>query len=61
MQVGGISALGLQQPARFDVLIDESARTIDTVHVSAGARGIDLALDVGDLLSSTNARFVRAC
>ena len=61
MQAGGISALGLKQPSRFDVLIDESARAIETIHVSAGARGVDLALPVVDLVAATSARFVRAC
>ena len=61
MQVGGISALALKQPARFDVLIDESARAIDTIHVSAGARGIDLALRTEDLVAVTVAAWVVAC
>ena len=60
MQVGGISALGLQQPERFEVVLDESARGLERVHVSAGARGIDLDLAVGDLMSVAAARFVRA-
>jgi Cys-tRNA(Pro)/Cys-tRNA(Cys) deacylase len=59
MQAGGISALALKQPARFEPLIDESARRIDVIHVSAGARGVDLALQVDDLVAATGARFVR--
>jgi Cys-tRNA(Pro)/Cys-tRNA(Cys) deacylase len=59
MQAGGISALGLRRPAQFDVVIDESARTSDTVHVSAGARGLDLAIRADDLVAATNARYVR--
>ena len=59
MQVGGISALGLRKPA-FDVFIDEAARSLDRVHVSAGVRGIDLELAVDDLARLTGARFVRA-
>jgi Cys-tRNA(Pro)/Cys-tRNA(Cys) deacylase len=59
MQVGGISALGV--PAgRFEVLIDERARALETIHVSAGARGVDLELAVADLVSFTAAQFVRA-
>ena len=53
MQVGGISALGLKQPARFEVLLDESARALDRIHISAGARGVDLELAVADLLAAT--------
>lgn len=60
MQAGGISALGLKQPARFYTVIDASARDIRTIHVSAGARGIDLALPVEDLTAVTGAAFVRA-
>ncbi len=59
MQVGGISALGVRKPA-FDVFIDEAARSLDRVHVSAGVRGIDLELTVDDLARLTGARFVRA-
>ncbi len=61
MQAGGISALGLKQPARFEALIDDAARGIETIHVSAGARGIDLGMRVEDLVAVTGARFVRAC
>ena len=59
MQVGGISALGLQRPG-FTVLIDERATALERVHISAGARGIDIELAVSDLVALTGARFVRA-
>lgn len=59
MQVGGISALGLQRPG-FTVLIDERAQALERVHVSAGARGMDIELAVRDLVSLTGASFVRA-
>jgi Cys-tRNA(Pro)/Cys-tRNA(Cys) deacylase len=59
MQAGGISALGLRTPSRFDVVIDEAARAIATLHVSAGLRGIDLAVRTDDLVAATNARYVR--
>jgi Cys-tRNA(Pro)/Cys-tRNA(Cys) deacylase len=51
MQVGGISALGLQRPTAFDVLIDYRAQALATIHVSAGERGTDLALTPADLIS----------
>ncbi|MCH7483961.1 MAG: Cys-tRNA(Pro) deacylase [Chloroflexi bacterium] len=59
MQVGGISALAV--PAgRFDVLIDEAARLLETIHVSAGARGIDVELAVDDLVRLTDASYTTA-
>ncbi len=60
MRVGGISALGLKQPVRFEILLDESARTLARIHISAGARGIDLEISVEDLVPATCARFVEA-
>ncbi|HET9476788.1 MAG TPA: aminoacyl-tRNA deacylase [Dehalococcoidia bacterium] len=59
MQVGGISALALPRPG-FTVLIDERARELDRIHVSAGARGMDIELAVSDLVALTGAKFVRA-
>lgn len=59
MRVGGISALGLPRPT-FEILLDEAARPLDLIHVSAGARGIDVELRVDDLVAVTGARFVRA-
>ena len=59
MRVGGISALALRRPS-FGVLLDEAARALDQIHVSAGARGVDIELAVTDLVAVTGARFVRA-
>ncbi len=59
MQVGGISALGLRGAA-FEVLIDERARGLETIHISAGERGIELALRTADLVALSGARFVSA-
>ena len=59
MQAGGISALAV--PAgRFDVLIDEAARSLETIHVSAGARGMDVELAVADLVRLTGASYTMA-
>ena len=59
MQVGGISALAV--PAgRFDVLLDEAARSLELIHVSAGARGVDVELAVADLVRLTNASYTTA-
>lgn len=60
MQVGGISALALQRPAAFDVLLDENAVLLERIHVSAGARGLDIELTVDDLVTAANARYVAA-
>jgi Cys-tRNA(Pro)/Cys-tRNA(Cys) deacylase len=59
LQVGGISALALQKPG-FDILIDEGAILLEKVHVSAGARGMDVELAVEDLVALTEARYVKA-
>jgi Cys-tRNA(Pro)/Cys-tRNA(Cys) deacylase len=59
MQAGGISALALRTPASFEILIDERARSLDEIHVSAGMRGMELALAVADLVAVTGARSVR--
>lgn len=58
LQVGGISALALL-PKAFAVLLDESARTMPLIHVSAGVRGVDLALAPADFVAVTAARWVR--
>jgi Cys-tRNA(Pro)/Cys-tRNA(Cys) deacylase len=59
MQVGGISVLGLRGRA-FEVLIDERARGLETIHISAGERGIEIALRTADLVALSGARYVVA-
>jgi Cys-tRNA(Pro)/Cys-tRNA(Cys) deacylase len=59
LQVGGISALMLLHQG-FEICIDEAARDLDKVVVSAGQRGIDLRLRVADLVQVTGARWVDA-
>ncbi len=58
-QIGGISALA-QLNKGFEMLLDETARELEWIHVSGGARGLDLKLRVQDLLRVTQAKFVRA-
>jgi Cys-tRNA(Pro)/Cys-tRNA(Cys) deacylase len=58
MQAGGISALNLQRPDAFEVLADARLAALECVHVSAGARGIDIELPACDLLRLTNARLI---
>ncbi|MEO8458190.1 MAG: YbaK/EbsC family protein [Chloroflexota bacterium] len=60
MQVGGISVLSLRNPAAFDILIDERARDLETIHISAGERGIEIALATTHLVALTSAKYVRA-
>ena len=57
LQVGGISALALLNRG-FKVFLDESARSLEQVVVSAGERGTNVQLFVTDLLKLTNGRFV---
>lgn len=59
LQVGGISALALLNRG-FEMCIDEPARALDQIHISAGQRGVDLQLAVNDLIELTRAKFVRA-
>jgi Cys-tRNA(Pro)/Cys-tRNA(Cys) deacylase len=60
MRVGGITALGLKQPSRFEILLSESARQLERIHISAGERGIDLEVSVEGLAAVTDSKFVRA-
>jgi Cys-tRNA(Pro)/Cys-tRNA(Cys) deacylase len=50
MQAGGISVLGLKRLASFEILIDERARGLEVIHISAGERGIEIALATHDLI-----------
>ncbi|MGE5140617.1 MAG: YbaK/EbsC family protein [Rudaea sp.] len=59
MQVGGISALGLLNRG-FEICIDRPALSLQQIHISGGARGLDLKLAVSDLVQLTRARTVDA-
>ncbi|HEY7140699.1 MAG TPA: YbaK/EbsC family protein [Methylomirabilota bacterium] len=59
LKVGGISALAVRAGA-FEVLVDRSAAGWERVHVSAGVRGVDLEIGLGDLLAVTGGRLVDA-
>ena len=48
---GGISPLG--QRRRLATVLDESALAYDTIHVSAGRRGLEIELAPADLLALT--------
>jgi Cys-tRNA(Pro)/Cys-tRNA(Cys) deacylase len=51
---GGISPLG--QRRRLRTIVDESALAFETIHVSAGRRGLELELAPADLLLLTGGR-----
>lgn len=57
LRVGGISALAVRRGA-FEIVVDDSARTMARIHVSAGVRGIDIELGVTDLVAVTGARLL---
>jgi Cys-tRNA(Pro)/Cys-tRNA(Cys) deacylase len=58
MQAGGISAIALKRPTSFDIFMDARAASLDIIHISAGLRGMDLALAVEDLVGVTRARCI---
>lgn len=57
LQVGGISALALQNRG-FDVYLDQSAMAYDQIIISAGQRGLQIQLAVPDLVKVSRARIV---
>ncbi len=59
LKVGGISALALLNKG-FSIYLDEEAILLDKIVVSAGQRGLNLRLDVDDLIRVTGAALVAA-
>ena len=52
--LGGISPLGTRRP--LPVVVDTSAASFPTVHVSAGRRGLEIELAAADLVRLTSGR-----
>ncbi len=52
--LGGISPLGTRRP--LPVVVDSSAASFPTIHVSAGRRGLEIELAAGDLVRLTTGR-----
>lgn len=50
--VGGISPLAQKKP--LPLVLDESAILYDRIHVSAGRRGLEIALSAADLVALTH-------
>ncbi len=55
LQAGGISPLALIHKG-FQVVLDESARSQNEIHISGGQRGLNIRLPVEALIKLTNAR-----
>jgi len=59
LQVGGFSALALLNKG-FDICLDAGAQARESIHISAGVRGVDIELAVKDLIAVTRAKVVQA-
>lgn len=58
LQAGGISPLALVNKG-FQVVVDESAKAHEAIHISGGQRGLNILLPVDDLVRLTQAHFGR--
>jgi Cys-tRNA(Pro)/Cys-tRNA(Cys) deacylase len=56
LQVGGISPLALINKG-FQIILDQSAKSCDHIHISGGQRGLNLRVPVSALIDLTRARY----
>lgn len=56
---GGCSPIGMKKP--FPTYVDESARALERVSVSAGVRGCQVILSVDDLMAACQGSFAALC
>jgi Cys-tRNA(Pro)/Cys-tRNA(Cys) deacylase len=56
LQSGGISPLALLNKG-FQVVIDDSARSLELIHISGGQRGLNIRMPVETLTGLTGARY----
>lgn len=57
--LGGVSPLG--QRKRLKTIIDSSAEAFSSIYISAGRRGLEIALSPTDLKNLTNGTFAAIC
>ncbi|MFV0278814.1 MAG: YbaK/EbsC family protein, partial [Parahaliea sp.] len=57
--LGGVSPLG--QKKALPTFLDISAEALDSMHVSAGRRGLEIELAPADLLTLTQGEMVDLC
>lgn len=57
--LGGVSPLG--QKKRLKTIIDSSAEAFSSIYISAGRRGLEIALSPTDLKNLTNGTFAAIC
>lgn len=57
--LGGVSPLGQKRP--LPTYLDESAKSLETLYVSAGRRGLEIELSPQDLLALTRGKFASLC
>lgn len=57
--LGGISPIG--QKKKLSTVVDYSAKQFEMIYVSAGRRGLQIALSPVDLISLTDGRFETIC